>query len=136
MANTVLIQEPDAVITLDLAQSVMDIWPDADIILCRKIGQALSRLADGLTPDVLILHISQGRAVDLALGRLVNPDAKVVLTSSDLGAARVSGSSLPSTNWHALEMPFSEAQLKAVLAGPRVMLANCRKSDCNTLVLG
>ncbi|MCU0898976.1 MAG: hypothetical protein MUC82_00615 [Cypionkella sp.] len=112
MQHTVLIQDPDALIRIDLAQTVLDLWPDASVILCKDAQQIAQTVAGGVRPGVLILRQSlRGlRGANLADWAAAS-GARVILTGVDDGEAP----SIASLGWSTLDMPFSAAHLRRVL---------------------
>lgn len=112
MPKTILVQDPDVLISLDLAQTVMEAWPDASIILCRDVPQVAAQLMDGQTPDLLIMNQSLRSLRGFGLADLLNrPHVKVLLTGADKGDA----SEIADLGWQALDMPFSAAQARHAL---------------------
>lgn len=112
MPNTVLIQEPDELISLDLAQTIKDAWPDATLILCRDPDQALARLSADRVPTVVILrqslraaHASGLAAPAMRLG------ARVLLTAADEDET----AQIEAAGWRAIEMPFTTEQVQQAL---------------------
>lgn len=133
MPKTILIQDPDVLISLDLAQTVMDAWPDASVILCRDVPQIAAVLTEGQRPDLLILNQSLRSVRGYGLVPLVQrPSVKVLLTGADEGdAAEIAG-----LGWQALDMPFSAAQVRNALhdAYPDPKIRG--ESHCNAIGLG
>ena len=133
MAKTILIQDPDVLISLDLAQTVMEAWPDANVILCRAPQQVLALLAGAKTPDIVILRQSMRSARAAGLTDLVHdPHIKVLLTGADDDEALI----IAAAGWRALDMPFSASQVRAEIS------AACPEPDlrlerhCNAIDLG
>lgn len=112
MPKTILIQDPDVLIRLDLAQTVMEAWPDANVILCHHAREILSLLSDGRMPEMIILRQSLRSARAAGLDGLVrNPRIKVLLTGADDDEALM----IAAAGWGALDMPFSATQVRAAL---------------------
>ncbi|MFN4130590.1 MAG: hypothetical protein ACK4GC_12380 [Paracoccaceae bacterium] len=133
MSKTILIQDPDALIRLDLAQTVLESWPDAHVILCHNAFQILTLLADGQDPDMVIVRQSLRSARAAGLADLVqNPRVKVLLTGADDDEALM----IAAAGWRALDMPFSATQVRAALrdACPEPDLR--AQSHCNAIGLG
>lgn len=112
MPKTILIQDPDVLISLDLAQTVMEAWPDASVILCREPRQILPLLSDGQEPDMLIMRQSMRGALATGLARLIrNPRINVLLTEADDDEELT----IADAGWRTLDMPFSALQVRAAL---------------------
>jgi hypothetical protein len=112
MPRTVLIQEPDVLISLDLAQTVIQSWPDATLVLCRDPGQALARLNADRAPNVVILrqswraaHASGLAAPAMRLG------ARVLLTAADADETAL----IAAVGWRAIDMPFTTEHVQNAL---------------------
>lgn len=112
MSKTILIQDPDVVISLDLAQTVMETWPDARVILCRDVPQILAVLTEGQHPDLVIMRQSWRSAESFGLTSLLaQSPTKVVLT----GADEDDRADVATLGWHELEMPFLAPQIRTAL---------------------
>jgi hypothetical protein len=133
MPRTILIQDPDVLIRLDLAQTVLDAWPDSNVILCYESRQILPLLSDGKLPDMIILRQSLRSARAAGLDGLVrNPRIKVLLTDADDDEALM----IAAAGWRALDMPFSATQVRAVLRDACPEQDFRAKSHCNAIGLG
>ena len=133
MARTILIQDPDVLISLDLAQTAMEAWPDASVVLCREARQVLAMLSEGQEPDMMILRQSMRSALMAGLDSLVrNPRITVLLTDADDDEAVT----IAEAGWHALDMPFSSSQVRNALrdACPEPELR--AESHCTPIGLG
>lgn len=112
MPKTILIQDPDVVISLDLAQTVMETWPDARVILCRDVPQILAVLTEGQHLALIIMRQSWRSAERFGLTSLLaQSSTKVVLT----GADEEDKTDVAAVGWHALEMPFLAPQIRTAL---------------------
>ncbi|MFN4156435.1 MAG: hypothetical protein ACK4HF_17455 [Paracoccaceae bacterium] len=133
MPKTILIQDPDALISLDLAQTVLEAWPGASVILCREAGQVLALLSGGQVPDIVILRQSMrsARAAGLA-GPVENTHVKVLLTGADDDEALM----IAAVGWRALDMPFTAMQVRAVLQDACPEPDIRAESHCNAFGLG
>ncbi|MDO9637729.1 MAG: hypothetical protein Q7J44_04240 [Pseudotabrizicola sp.] len=133
MPKTILVQEPDVLISLDLAQTVMETWPDARVILCRDVPQILAVLTEGQCPDLLIIRQSLRSLRGFGLAGLVqHPQVKVLLTAADEDDA----AEVAALGWQSLDMPFFAAQVRDALHGacpePRLRV----ETHCNAIGLG
>ena len=133
MPKTILVQDPDVLISLDLAQTVMDAWPNASVILCRDVPQLSAILSEGQRPDVLILNQSLRSVRAFRLDRLMEqPYVKVLLTGADDDDA----AEIAALGWQALDMPFSADQVRDALQvafpDPEIRV----QSHCNKIGLG
>lgn len=132
MANTVLIQEPDELISLDLAQTVIQAWPDATLILCRDPVQALERLGGEHAPNVVILRQSMRAALASGLAvPAMRLGARVLLTAADDDES----SQIAAVGWRAIDMPFTTEQVQDAL---RDLTASNDEGDrhCKAVALG
>lgn len=112
MPKTVLIQDPDELISLDLAQTVKQAWPDATLILCRDPVQALARLGEDRGPTVIILRQSWRAAQDSGLAApAMRLGTRVLLTAADADEA----AQIAAVGWRAIEMPFTTEQVQDAL---------------------
>ncbi|TGD66140.1 hypothetical protein EYC08_04415 [Tabrizicola sp. WMC-M-20] len=130
MPKTILVQDPDVLISLDLAQTVMEAWPDASVILCRDVPQILAVLTNGQRPDLLILNQSLRSVRGYGLTSLLRHSrVKMLLTGADDDDA----AEIAALGWHALDMPFSAAQVRHALhdacPDPEVR----RENRCNAI---
>jgi len=133
MPKTILIQDPDVLISLDLAQTVMEAWPDASVILCREARQILALLSDGQEPDMLIMRQSMRGALAAGLDRLVgNPRINVLLTEADHDEEH----SIAEAGWRALDMPFSALQVREALRDVCPEPDPRAESHCTSIGLG
>ncbi|MDR7125654.1 hypothetical protein [Pseudotabrizicola sp. 4114] len=133
MPKTILIQDPDVLISLDLAQTVMEAWPDASVILCREARQILALLSDGQEPDMLIMRQSMRSALSAGLDRLIgNPRVTVLLTEADNGEEHT----IADAGWRALDMPFSALQVRAALGDAWPEPDARAESHCTPIGLG
>lgn len=108
MPKTILVQDHDVLISLDLAQTVIEAWPDANVILCRDLPQVSAVLTDGQRPDLLILNQSLRNVREFGLDHLLQPlNVKVLLTGADNDDA----AEIAELGWQAVDMPFSAAQV-------------------------
>lgn len=112
MSTIVLIQEPDEVISLDLAQTIKDAWPDGTVILCRTTAEAMARLAAARLPHVIILHQSLRAATASGLAELaVQQGVCVLLTAAD----EDEDDRIAALGWQAIDMPYTPGQIQASL---------------------
>lgn len=112
MPKTILIQDPDVLISLDLAQTVLESWPDTNVILCRTPPQVSAILSDGQRPEALILRQSlQGTRREGIFDIAFTSKLCVILTDIDEDEAK----DVAAAGWLALDMPFSAAQVRAAL---------------------
>ncbi|RGP37028.1 hypothetical protein [Pseudotabrizicola alkalilacus] len=133
MPKTILIQDPDVLISLDLAQTVMEAWPDASVILCREARHILALLSDGQEPDMLIMRQSMRGALAAGLDRLVgNPRINVLLTEADHDEEH----SIAEAGWRALDMPFSALQVREALRDVCPEPDPRAESHCTSIGLG
>ncbi|WP_146036471.1 hypothetical protein [Pseudotabrizicola formosa] len=130
MPKTILVQDPDVLISLDLAQTVMEAWPDASVILCRDVPQVVETLTNGQRPNLLILNQSLRSVRGFGLTRLVqHPQTKLLLTGADDGDA----AEIAALGWHALDMPFSAAQVRETLHDVCPDMDRRVQSHCNAI---
>ncbi|MDO8884418.1 MAG: hypothetical protein U0934_03380 [Pseudotabrizicola sp.] len=133
MPKTILVQDPDGLISLDLAQTVMEAWPDASVILCRDVMQAVATLSDGQRPELLVLRQSLRKMQAFALVDLIcDLEIKVLLTAADDDE----GPDIAELGWHALDMPFSAAQVREALHDACPETQPCMDSYCKEILLG
>lgn len=112
MSKTILVQDPDVLISLDLAQTVMEAWPDASVILCRDVMQVLGILSEGKRPNLLILRQSLRSIRGFGLVSLLHdPQMQVILTQADDNE----GQAITDLGWRTLDMPFFAAQVRDTL---------------------
>lgn len=133
MPKTILVQDPDVLISLDLAQTVMEAWPDASVILCRDVPQIAAVLTDGQRPDLLILRQSLRSLRGFGLASLAQQRrVRVLLTGADDDDA----AEIAELGWQALDMPFSAAQVRNALhdacPDPEIRV----ETHCNAIGLG
>ena len=133
MPKTILIQDPDVLISLDLAQTVMEAWPDANVILCREAEQIFGMLPPGQVPDMVILRQSMRSARAAGLADLIaKPHVKVLLTGADDDEALI----IAAAGWRALDMPFSAKQVHAALQDDCPERERRLESHCKALFIG
>ncbi|NEX45648.1 hypothetical protein [Pseudotabrizicola algicola] len=133
MPKTILVQDPDVLIRLDLAQTVMDVWPTANVILCCAAREVISLLSGGQKADVVILRQSLRslRKTGLA-GAIGRPDIRVLLTGADDDEAPM----IAAAGWRTLDMPFTAPQVRAALREACTDQGLRAESHCNAIGLG
>ena len=112
VTQTILVQESDVVISMDMSQTVQEAWSDAEVILCNGPDDVLARLhrADHVT--LLILHQSAKSLCQSGIGKLARAKgARVLLTAADEDEAEL----MATSGWLAVEMPFTARDLLAAL---------------------
>ncbi|MFN3846027.1 MAG: hypothetical protein ACK4RZ_09425 [Paracoccaceae bacterium] len=112
MPKLVLIQDPDAVISVDLAQTVMEAWPDATVVICRGIEDVLACLRSGKKISMMVLRQSMRSLLSKDLVPLARDAAShVLLTAADEQESDL----IVAEGWSSLDMPFTTEQLLAAL---------------------
>ncbi|MFN3722167.1 MAG: hypothetical protein ACK4VZ_03910 [Paracoccaceae bacterium] len=133
MPKTILVQDPDVLISLDLAQTVMEAWPDASVILCRDVMQVLAILSEDKRPNLLILRQSLRSVRGFGLvGLLSDPQMQVILTEADDDE----GGAITDLGWRALDMPFFAAQVRSALHDACPERVSGVERHCNQIGFG
>ena len=133
MPKTIIIQEADTLISLDMAQTIAEAWPDASVVVCRDPAQVHKLLSQGCTPDAIILSQSLRHTRQDGLAQLASKTgAMVLLTQADDDE----DVTITAARWHRLDMPFSSAQLRDVLLDGCPSLYAATENNCKALGLG
>lgn len=130
MPKTILIQDPDVLISLDLAQTVMEAWPDASVILCRDVPQSVAVLSDGQGPDLAVMRQSIRSLNGYGLLDLLRRSAAQVLLT---GADPEDAAAIRAAGWRALDMPFRATQVRGALLDAFPGTSPAAESHCNVV---
>ncbi len=112
MPKLVLIQYPDVVICVDLAQTVLEAWPDATVVMCRGLKDVLASVQGGKVVDMFVLRQSMRGLREINFVQTAHAaSANVLLTAADEHEADL----IAAAGWRSLDMPFTTEHLLEAL---------------------